>query len=174
MKKVSKKTAFKAVIVLCIALALPFFLSSCKKQVKDPENGGTGDTTSVEPVKGDDTLDKEYLKEGFMSSSTFRVVIIANKDECEEDEDEIEEKAKKRAFSTLRKYLISNKGRLGRNASAKITNMINDKGSMEKQGDTCKEKNNIFYFDVKKSNIKKHLDKISNSGILFNQFTMHN
>jgi hypothetical protein len=128
---------------------------SCKKdQVKD-NNGGK------DPVsENNNKIDKEYLNEGFISRNIFRSVIIATREECEEGTSGIEEKSRNRAFTSLQKYVQSTGNYSGANTKARLLNLINQNGRFIPLKREC-TKNNVYYYDIEKKNIKGHLKRIS-------------
>ncbi len=108
------------------------------------------------------TLSKKYLSEGFIGSDIFRVIILAPVEECDNGFTEIQYRAKKRAEASLQKFLISKDRIIDQNARAGILNLINNFGEFHAKDIHC-EGNNVFYFDIQKNNLKRHLKKISQS-----------
>jgi hypothetical protein len=129
---------------------------SCKKdQVKDSKNGGK------DPVsENNHKINKKYLNEGFISRNIFRSVIIATREECEEGTAGIEEKSRNRAFTSLQKYIQSTGNYSGGKTKASLLNLINQNGRFIPLKREC-SKNNVYYYDIEKKNIKGHLKRIS-------------
>lgn len=126
--------------------------ASCAKNLKDEkQNGSNGAVTDEQNL-----LMKEYTTEGFIDKSTFRVVIIGTKEDCESDEKSIEKKSKNRALSSLQKYLASQEKNTDENTRAGILNMMSEYGHFYKKDPGC-EKRNIYYFEIKKEGIKTQI-----------------
>ncbi len=141
--------------VFILALILLVHVLCKKEQVRDNKNG------KENPVsENNNKIDKKYLNEGFISGNVFRSVIIATKEECEEGTADIEEKSKNRAFSSLQKYLQSTGHYSGGNIKARLLNLINQNGRFIPLKKECR-KNNIYYYDIEKEDIKGHLKRIS-------------
>jgi len=141
------------IMIFCFSL----IFTCCKKQVKEETKIPVDKKIEVVTPE-DDEIPKEYLKEGFVSKDTFRVVILSTKDDCESNVDEIRKKAEKRAEVTLQKYLISVNKVVDQNARAEILKLINENGDFSKRDEECK-KNNVFFFDIKKKLIKNQVEK---------------
>ncbi len=141
---------------LFIFSAVILVMVSCKKkQVKEDGSGGNGPVTNnVEKI------DKKYLTEGFLSRSLFRSVIIATREECEEGISRIEEKSRNRALVSLQKYIQSTGQYTGANSRARLLDLINRNGKFSPLKKEC-GRNNIYYFDIEKENLKGHLKRIS-------------
>jgi hypothetical protein len=147
--EILKTTAFTLAMLLLLT-------ASCnKEQIRDDKNG------VKEPVSGNnDKIDKKYLDEGFISRDVFRSVIIAPREECEEGSRAIEEKSRNRAFTSLQKYVQSKGNYSGQKTNAELLNLMNRNGKFIPLKKEC-GKNNIYYYDIKKKNIRRHLKRIS-------------
>ncbi len=141
---------------LFIFSAVILIMVSCKKkQVREDSNGSNvPDTKSVEKI------DKKYLTEGFLSKSHFRSVIIATREECEEGIPPIEEKSRNRALVSLQKYIQSTGQYAGANSRARLLDLINRNGKFSPLKKEC-ARNNIYYYDIEKVNLKGYLKRIS-------------
>jgi len=140
------RAAFTAV------LAAMLLFTSCSKSVKKvPER--------QKPCP-DEKLSREYLREGFISANTFRVVIVATENECRNDTEGIAARAKKRAYVTLQKYIISKGRNFDKNTSAQILDLINTHGTFIRRTAGCRE-NNIFYYDIVKEDIQDFIYHIN-------------
>jgi len=155
---VNKK--FKIIAIFTIIPMLLIF--SCSKKVKKDEDL-TGKKDPVEKTEERDArLDKKYMKEGFISNNTFRVIILATLEECENDITGIEEKARKRAIATLQKLLISKNRIVDNNVRTEILNIVNRYGNLKNKDIRCGN-NNVFFFDIEKNNLSQYLMKITHS-----------
>ncbi len=145
-----------ATISLCIVFTLA--CSHCSKNVKDTSAEDKPDE-ATKTLTDTGSLDEKFLKEGFINNNYFRVVILTPKDDSS-DINELESKAKKRAYVSLQKFLMSAGRQVDKNTRAELLNMINSKGSFSKK-DIKQCKDSVYYYEIKRSNLKKHLKKIS-------------
>ncbi len=148
---------------IIILLILTFFMISCSAKKKDNTNNtnNTGTTTeNTSSTTTDHGLEKRYLKEGFVAKDTYRVVIVATKEDCDKNEDDIKSKAQKRALVSLQKLISSQGKRVGRNTKAGLLSLISNSGNFTKKNDGCK-RFNIFYYDIKKRHIKRQIKRIA-------------
>jgi hypothetical protein len=127
------------------------FLFSCKtKPVID-------DKKDIKPYnKKNTTLDKEFLKEGFINNDIFRVVIVTEKNDCSTSDNEISDMAKKRSTAILKNYIISQNRVYDTNANAAILNLISDNGKMIQKKSDCTE-NRVYYLDIRTPDIKNYI-----------------
>lgn len=151
-------------VTLTVSIALISLASSCTKQVtreikkdKLPSQKTEADTTSKK-----NQIEKRYLNEGFINPNVFRVIILAPEEECLNSLTEIEYRARKRAEASLQKFLVSNDRIIDQNTRASILNLVSSHGKLRAKDIHC-QGNNVFYFDIKKTNLKRHLKKITRS-----------
>lgn len=103
-------------------------------------------------VKNEEVTKTEYLREGFVSKNTFRVVILSAGNESSE---EIRQKAADRALATLRHYIISENKKYDNNVKAQLMELIDD-GKLSEKKTGGREK--VYFFDVTDDNLKKQVD----------------
>jgi hypothetical protein len=129
---------------------------SCSTENKtDGKNAGIDGKTGKLIIDSNE-LKKKYLSEGFISGDIFRIVIMAPKNDSTNNLSELEEKAKKRANSTLQNYLASENKTINQNVKAGILDLINNNGTFS-QKEMEWDNNNIFYFEINKENLKKQV-----------------
>ncbi len=152
------------VITLAVSLTFLFLISACTKQVvseiKKDQLPSQKTETHTNIKKNE--IEKRYLTEGFISIDVFRVIILAPEEECLNNLKEIEYRARKRAEASLQKFLVSKDRIIDQNTRATILNLINSHGKLQAKDIHC-QGNNVFYFDIKKSNLKRHLKRITSS-----------
>jgi hypothetical protein len=149
-----KKGALYYITALIICIIL--FSISCK--TGNESSNGINKDTNIN--KYDPMLERKYLKEGFLSSDLFRVVIVQDGVSDTVDRDEVEDLAKKRSLASLKKFLRMHNRVITHSANAKLLNLISDNGTLTKKEEISK-RNSVFYFDVRKNNIKRYIDSIS-------------
>jgi hypothetical protein len=128
-------------------------------------NGGNPDNTAGNKdhtAPKNDLIEKKYLEEGFIDNNTYRIVIICGLEECQKNRGDITSKAHKRAQASLQKLVSSKGAAINRNVNASILNLIQSKGSIELKDGEC-GKTNIFYFNIRESNLKSRIEEIARS-----------
>lgn len=145
-----------------LLLSLFILFTSCSKEVKDdpasPYVSKPEITEKKDQTDDDDAIIQEFMKEGFIDSSTFRVVIVTRKNDISADEEEIRRRASNRVIATLRRYLISQGKTVDRNTRSGILNLMNQYGHFyifEEERD-CPH-TNVYYYDLKKNKIKEEI-----------------
>lgn|GEM_PF-943550 len=149
---------------LAVSIALLSLVSACTKQVVSEikkEQLPSQKTEADANIKKNE-IEKRYLNEGFINQNVFRVIILAPEEECMNGLTEIEYRARKRAEASLQKFLLSNDRIVDQNTRASILNLISSHGKLSAKDIHC-QGNNVFYFDIKKTNLKRHLKKITSS-----------
>ena len=145
-KSVNINNTARLLITLLTVLTFSISIISCKKkQVKDEK------TTNNNETGKEKELPKEYRKEGFISKSLFRIIIVEPRESCPGIE-EIEKTAKRRAFMSLQKYLASRNKTINQNTRAKLLNLINQNGKISKP-DYDGGSRELFIFEIKKDNL---------------------
>lgn len=148
------------ILIFCVSLSA----FCCKENVKDNNNSSANNnnsnTNNSNSTQDDAMPDKKYLKEGFINRDTFRVVIVATKDDCESNSDDIKSKANKRAYISLKKKLSARTGTISANTNARLLGLIQKNNEFKQKDDSCK-KYNVYYYDIKKRNIKRYLSRIA-------------
>jgi len=140
-------------------LLLAFLFAGCaKKKVKD----GPRKDNSGALIEKDDALEKKYMQEGFISSDTFRIIIIADRADCESSPRELAEKARKRALATLQKLLASRDITITNNIRAEFLGLIKNNGTFRKESGGCAE-SNIYFFEIRHPDIRDHIRKIAST-----------
>ena len=128
---------------------------SCLKGVKKE-----GDDSHQNRLEKEYASPRDYQSEGFISRDLFRIIIIEPKGDQDPDSNAIENRAKRRALSSLRHYLTSKNRIIGRNVNAKLLNMINQYGTLRQETRETKG-SNIYFFEVEKTDIKQFVDDLS-------------
>lgn len=141
-----KKISFfyKRVIVILIVCSLVNVLScksENKKMVKNHYQGAF-----------------ETEKEGFIDNNTYRVLLVIPAD-SHLTKDEIINLCKKRAYVSLKQYLLNNNVKITNNINNKLLRLINQYGNL-KQQDSSNTTRKCFYFDIEKERLKKYIDNI--------------
>lgn len=160
----------KNILLTLSALSIVcLFSTSCSKKIITPLNEKKSprseniDKTTGKNIKKKNDLEKKYLSEGFVEKDTFRVIILVPKDSSCKDQATIKYRAEKRAEASLQKFLVS-KGRvIDQNTRAEILNLINNHGKLIPRNIPCRG-SNVFYFDIQKKHLKRHLKKITQPG----------
>ncbi|PKL40587.1 MAG: hypothetical protein CVV44_03005 [Spirochaetae bacterium HGW-Spirochaetae-1] len=143
--------------LLSLVLLIPGLSCSGKKVKENADNKST--SCSIENLSPEE-FEKRYMKEGFISDRTFRIIILAPVEECESDIDAVQEKARKRAISTLQKYLISENRIVNQKSTAEIINIVNTYGMLIKKDIRC-QNNYVFFYDIERDNLQRHVNTIS-------------
>lgn len=145
---------FKSIAIATIIFLL-FIAAACSKK--------TISTTKPDDKKTDiseEKIEEIYLKEGFISDTTFRIVIVDCIEKSHETHESLNDKAVKRALASLQKYIIENNMIYDNNTRARLINLIENNSSFAKQAISC-NKNNVYYLNIKKRNIKEYIDSLS-------------
>jgi hypothetical protein len=104
-------------------------------------------------------LQEKFLKEGFITQAKFRITIVTIRG-TNIPLEEIEEKAKKRAFITLQKFVTSEGIQISKNMQAELLNLISTNGILSKQTiEECTD--DIYYFDIDRENLKRHIKSLA-------------
>lgn len=107
-----------------------------------------------------DKLVRDYVKEGFISRDTFRIVIIQPR-ESDDGAESIEKSARQRAFVSLQKYLSSRNMTINKNTRAKLINLTEACGSLRLFEEKCDTRKKVYLFEIKKANLKQYVDTIA-------------
>lgn len=152
--------------ILATAVAGFLHCASCKT----PEKTGTDankDTTKETTAENDEDavsasgqLNEKYLREGFISGDLFRVVIVTAANDPSESMEQIEEKARQRAFVSMQRFIQSEDRPVNQNTKAEILNVINANGVFKKK-DFRGYKDQIYYLEVQQENLKRHLSSMA-------------
>jgi PBP1b-binding outer membrane lipoprotein LpoB len=158
----------ESLIILTVLFAA-LYMSGCRsdQEMTDPQppvnkNLNQTEIPPKDVISSDITdhaaeeIPKEYLKEGFIDRSTFRIVIIATREECLTDQQSIEKKSRNRSLATLQKYITSQGLTITRNTNSGLINIMNENGKFYRKNAEC-GKTNIYYFDIKKEGIKNNV-----------------
>ncbi len=135
----------------CIIFFSCSFYCSSAKEIK--KNGAV----RVEKNNGDNS---EYDKEGFISSSLFRIVIVRPGDAADSSLTSVKKKAKSRALASLQKYIMSNNGIINQNKKAQILNLIGEYGALNERISESKTRN-VYHFDIQKTGLKRYVDDLA-------------
>ena len=146
---------FLAFILSALIIFAP--ACACKTQVVE-------DVKEIESPKieiANDPLKEDFRREGFISNNVFRVVIVEPKTvHGVEDVSSIMKTSKKRAYLTLKKYLISNDRIVTGNVDASLINLIEQEGKLSTLKDTSPTRT-VYYFELNKSNIKGYVEGLA-------------
>lgn len=107
-----------------------------------------------------DELVRDYVKEGFISRDTFRIVIIQPR-ESDQGEESIERTARQRAFVSLQKYLSSRNMTINQNTRVKLINLTEACGSLRLFEEKCDTRKKVYLFEIKMANLKQYVDTIA-------------
>lgn len=138
------------------AVMLAVVLTSC--ETVKPSHTNTTVQPEQPPVteKPVDSPNLLYEKEGFVNKDTYVVIIVHPLTNSQPDSN-IENQAKKRAFTSLLKYKHSQGKIMSQNDTAMIVNLINEHGKLTKIDDKNKSRT-IYQFVVTKQNLKQYVD----------------
>jgi len=148
-----KKTKLNAFLVTLICI---FFFITCSQKVitvKHPDKVKTDNHSA-------NKIEKKYLNEGFINNSLFRIVILSESSDTGYDIEEIKDKARKRALTSLQNYLRLKGRNVTHNVRAELLNLIDTKSYFKKVMVNHK-KNGVYYLEIQQSNIKRYLENIS-------------
>jgi hypothetical protein len=138
--------------ILALSVLISLIYISCTREVKKE---------APEIDKGvKNEIVKDYIKEGFISTDTFRIVIIQPR-ECDDERERIEKSAQQRAFVSLQKYLSSINQTVNNNTRAKLLNLTKQNGSLKILEEKCDQRKIVYIFEIKKANLKHYIDTIS-------------
>lgn len=141
-------------ILLLVSFLIITVSCATKNEVVSGNNTGGNTVTKID--KGPD---REFLKEGFINNSTFRVVILSTKEECEQEESALKERSQKRALVSLKKYIAAKGRSIGTNTQAGILQIIDRKGSFSRKSPACID-NCVYYFEIKEQGIRRKILKL--------------
>ncbi len=136
----------KVFVLACLVVVAAV---SCKTVTRD--NGTKTDDKSF--VTGD--IEKKYLAEGFIDKNIYRIVIVNPKNDGTPQSD-IKSKSMKRAISSLEKFIQDSDKKSDANTRANLLRLMESNGSFYKKN-VEKYANDVYYFDIKKDNIKKFI-----------------
>ena len=146
----------KALRSLFIGLALISFsllISSCaKKGVVTQSPSPTPEVTKKTSQKDS----RRYLKEGFISAHTFRVVLLIPQGR-EDSEKELRARGERRITGSMQAYVLNRTETIDQNRRAHIVGLA-QRGTLTKTGEVHNG-NEIFYFEVTEGNLKRRLSK---------------
>jgi len=153
-----KNNMIMSIALFCFTVSISACISCSTDNKTDGKTDGKNGKTGKLVIDSNE-LKKKYLSEGFISGDVFRIVIMAPKNDSTNSLSELEEKAKKRANSTLQNYLASENKTINQNVKAGILNLINNNGTFS-QKEMEWDNNNIFYFEINKENLKKQVKNL--------------
>lgn len=148
----ARATTTRCVLPLLLAAILALAPTSCKKEVRIGKPVTDKDNCPVNPP-----LLQEFMKEGFISGDTYRIVVVSPKDGVCDSPKEIENIARKRALASLQKYLMEKRNAAGHNINAEILNLINHSGTLVDTRAKC-ETREVYHFDIRRNNIRQYID----------------
>lgn len=135
------------------SLAICCSIIVCKSSVQQQNSGKS--------IKGDDLLKEEFSREGFISRDLFRVVIVKPSEAEGNHILQVEKLGKKRAYMTLKNYLLSNERIVTPNVNAQLLNLVNNFGKIKcYEKDTCLTRK-VFFYEIEKENIQGYIDRIA-------------
>ncbi len=146
---------------LALPLMLCFFISgltSCQSVTPRPNTSANQPSQALPEEVVNEVQNLMYEKEGFVSKDTY-VVIIVHPFSNAPAGAEIQNQAKKRAFTSLLKYKHAQGKILSQNGTTQLVNIINEHGTLTKIDDTEK-KRSVYQFVVKKDNLKQYVDSL--------------
>ena len=163
--------------IICLCVGLFFLVLFTLKCLTDSENKietnnppVTIQDSTVDEKKDEkkderkdekkDELYESFRQIGWIKEDRYRVLVyIITKDECINSPiSDIEAKIKLAAFNSLQNELNS---AANRNASVQIKNLIDNFGMTIQVDKNCSGQN-IFFYDIKKKNLKSDFEKIRN------------
>lgn len=110
----------------------------------------------------DTALKEEYKREGFISSGVFRVVIVEPKEAGSEDSfSRIGSTARKRAYLSLKKYLLSGDRIITPNVDASLLNLVEREGKLTLAEEDKALTRNVYLYEIKKSDLKGYIDGLA-------------
>lgn len=137
--------------LLVVVLASAMIITSC--------NGGQKkETVTHKPVVKDEPVHSEYMKEGFISPELYRVVITTSEESCDQDQ-EMEKRARARAFSSLRNLILSKRGSLPPNCNARLQSMIQESGTFIVRKKGCPG-SRVYNFDINRPGLKQSVQDL--------------
>lgn len=131
---------------------------SCSRNIPKDDKKEFNETKVTDSLKQSD-YDPQFEKEGFIAKNVYRVVIVTDKNFSDKDLDSVKETAQKRSLTSLQKYLQSQNKSVTQNTTAHLLNLILDNGALEMKKDLT-DKHTVFFFDVKKSDVKRYVDSL--------------
>jgi len=138
--------------VMAVLLAFP----GCGRDVREGGNGAA-------PEKAGDNgsaLMEEYKKEGFVSNGIFRVVIVEPRESTGRDGGKITDEAKKRAYLSLKRYLMSENRIVTANVDASLLNLVESEGTLTAIEDNSRTRT-VYFYDIKKNNVRGYVDGLA-------------
>ncbi len=148
-KKIPKTVIYALLISIC------FIYGSCSENIKK-----NNDVPKI--IENNNTLTKEYLREGFISKDIFRIVIVEPKREKNDGRNYIIKTAKRRAFVSLQKYITANNAKIDNNINASLLNLVEECGTL-KSADINHKTRRVHLFEIKKSSLKQSIDNLARS-----------
>lgn len=133
---------------LYTVLALMLILSGCASPPAQQEAESIPKDTTVKSHE----LPREYMNEGFIDDSTFRVVILAIRQDCG-DKGLLQEKGERRALTTLSRLVQEHGGKIDHSTKARILQLIRQYGTFDIVYEDC-ENRNIYWFTIRKEGLK--------------------
>jgi hypothetical protein len=110
----------------------------------------------------DTKLSEEYKREGFISAGVFRVVIVEPKDSGGGDGlSRVGSTARKRAYMSLKKYLISTDRIITPNVDASLLNLVEREGKLTLAEEDKALTRNVYLFDIRKPDLKGYVDGLA-------------
>ena len=150
----------RRLILAAAVTALSFILlqvrcgCGAREVKKDPEVIKHGET--------DTALREEYKREGFISSGIFRVVIVEPKEAGSDDSlSRIGSTARKRAYLSLKKYLISGDRIITPNVDASLLNLVEREGKLTLADEDKALTRNVYLYEIKKTDLKGYIDGLA-------------
>lgn len=145
-------------IAAAMAVLLIAFMAQCGPEVRE-----TNGNTTVTPQGDDSTaLKEEYRREGFISGGVFRVVIVEPGDaDGGESLARAGVTARKRAYLSLKKYLISSDRIVTPNVDASLLNLIEQEGRLNPVQESGSLTRKVYLFEIEKPGLKGYIDGLA-------------
>lgn len=157
----------RSISIFIIALAAGSLLACARNAKTDsgsskkhPDQSDSDKRSSEDDSGFSADFKRRYLTEGFISDNTFRVIIVATKDESTTDPESVRSRAQKRALSSIEKYLRSSEQRMDTNTRARILGLVNASSTFYRK-DVGSEQQHVYYLDVTKDNIKAYIRRLA-------------
>ncbi len=155
MEKTVPRSFIGFAIFLSLVLISLLYISCTREVKKEAPEIEKGMDKGVK-----EEIVKDYIKEGFISTDTFRIIIIQPR-ECDDERERIEKSAQQRAFISLQKYLSSIDKTINNNTRVKLLNLTKQNGSLKILEEKCDRRKIVYTFEIKKVNLKHYIDTIS-------------
>ncbi len=145
-----------AYIVLTSFITALLTFQGCGHDVREGDIVAVPDRNSYD----DSSLPEEFKTEGFVASGIFRVVIVEPGESAGKDGSNIAREAKKRAFLSLKRYLISENRIVTPNSEASLLNLVESEGKLSPVEDKSRDRT-VYFFEIKKNNVREYVDGLA-------------